>query len=134
MNILFLCTANSSRSQMAEGWLRALSPGSEVYSAGTAPGRIHPRAVQVMAEVGVDISSQESKGLDEVPEDRVEIVVSLCEDARTCPVPWTGSKRIHWPVDDPAAATGSEGQILQAFRKARDEIKERVGDILEGRG
>ncbi|OAT80319.1 arsenate reductase (thioredoxin) [Desulfotomaculum copahuensis] len=126
--ILFLCTGNSCRSQMAEGFARALTGGQwEVSSAGTAPAGVNPRAVKVMAEAGVDISGHTSKAIDLDLLNSVDVVVTLCGDAaESCPVTPTGVRRIHWPLPDPARAAGTEEEITAAFRVVRDEIKERV--------
>ncbi|MGM0577497.1 MAG: arsenate reductase ArsC [Myxococcota bacterium] len=124
--ILLLCVANSSRSQMAEGWARRLAPaGVEVFSAGSAPSQVNPNAVEVMREVGVDIGGQRSESVDAIPADRVGTVITLCAE-EVCPV-WLGrARRLHWPLEDPAAATGSRDEVLAAFRRARDEIHRRL--------
>jgi len=128
--VYFLCTANSCRSQMAEGWARHLAGGAlEVYSAGTRPSRVHPLAVRVMAEEGVDISSQTSDAIDPDILARADIVVTLCGDARdSCPA--VPGERRHWPLRDPAAAKGDEEQVLSVFREVRDEIRARVKELL----
>lgn len=132
--IVFLCSGNSCRSQMAEGFARhRVPPGVRVYSAGTAPtGQVHPLAIRVMSEVGVDISGQRSKSVSEVPMYSVDLAVTVCAAAdKACPVlPRTA--RIHWPIDDPAHATGGEEEVLAVFRRVRDEIRQRVGDLVEG--
>ena len=128
--ILFLCVANSARSQMAEGLAhRLVPPGIQVYSAGSEPGSVNPLAVRAMAEIGVDISGHRSKSVDEIPVDRVEVVVTLCAE-EVCPVFPGPVRRLHWPVDDPARAGGSEAERLEAFRQARDEIARRLQDWL----
>lgn len=132
--VLFLCGANSCRSQMAEGYYRSVSPRSEVYSAGTDPGDLHPLAVRVMREIGVDISSHRAKGLPGVPLHRVDTVVTLCGAAARCPVPEVEAQRIHWSIPDPAAATGSEEELLEAFRHVRDDIRARVLELIRSRG
>jgi two-component system phosphate regulon sensor histidine kinase PhoR len=133
-SILFLCTGNSCRSQMAEGFARQLAPdGMVCYSAGTAPRAIHPLAIQVMMEIGIDISVQHSKGLDEVPLDRVDLLITLCGDAaETCPTLPAKIKRRHWAVRDPALAQGTPEQILEIFRNVRDQIRVRVEALLAG--
>ena len=119
MKLLFLCVQNSARSQMAEGWGRHLAPaGVEVLSAGSSPAFVRADAIEVMAEVGIDLTSHTSKGLDEVPLDQVDRVVTLC-DEEVCPV-LPGVERLHWPIPDPA------GRGLPAFRAARDDIGARV--------
>ena len=133
--ILFLCTGNSCRSQMAEGFARLRAPaGVRVFSAGTAPtGEVHPLAIRVMSEAGVDLSGHRSKGLSEIPLYSVELVVTVCGSAdEACPVPPRTAARIHWPVPDPAKATGSEEEVLATFRKVRDDLRQRVDGLVEG--
>ncbi|MBI1799198.1 MAG: arsenate reductase ArsC [Candidatus Eisenbacteria bacterium] len=129
MRVLFLCTHNSARSQIAEGLARALAPaGVEAWSAGTSPGTVHALAIEVMREAGLDIGSQRSKGLDDVPWSEADTVVTLCGEAEQhCPVLKAGVRRVHWPLPDPAAAPKSER--LAAFRAARDEIRWRVASL-----
>ena len=128
--ILFLCVANSARSQMAEGLAhRLVPPGIQVYSAGSEPGSVNPLAVRAMAEIGVDISGHRSKSVDEIPVDRVDVVVTLCAE-EVCPVFPGPVRRLHWPVDDPARAGGSEAERLEAFRRTRDEIARRLEEWL----
>jgi arsenate reductase len=124
-HLLFLCVANSARSQMAEGIARALAPvHTRVSSAGSVPASVRPEAVQVLAEIGVDISGHRSKGTDEV-ERPVDAVVTLCAE-EVCPV-WVGDAlRMHWALPDPAAAAGSEEECLEAFRRVRDELVRRL--------
>jgi thioredoxin type arsenate reductase len=138
MRVLFVCTGNSARSQMAEGWLRHLSAGRvEAASAGTEPRGLHPLAVRVMAERGVDISRQRSKHLSEVQGSRFDWVVTVCDRARqSCPV-FPGARTVHWDLPDPAEARGSEEEVAEAFRRVRDELARRVEELLallEGRG
>jgi two-component system phosphate regulon sensor histidine kinase PhoR len=130
--ILFLCAGNSCRSQMAEGFARQLANGKyRIFSAGTTPKGIHPLAARVMEEVGFDISSQSSKGLDDVPLDKIDRLVTLCGDAdEHCPTIGGQVTRLHWPIPDPAAAEGSEEQVLPLFRQVRDEIHQRVQALL----
>ncbi|MEW6273695.1 MAG: arsenate reductase (thioredoxin) [Bacillota bacterium] len=130
--ILFLCTGNSCRSQMAEGWAKALAKDKwEVHSAGTNPVGVNPRAVQVMAEAGVDISTQTSKPIDPDLLNSADLVITLCGDAaESCPVTPPTVRRLHWPLADPAKATGAEEEILAAFRAVRDEIKQRLEKLL----
>ncbi|ADL07348.1 arsenate reductase ArsC [Thermosediminibacter oceani] len=132
----FICTGNSARSQMAEGFGRyfaaKLGKQVEVYSAGSNPaGFVHPLAVRCMEEVGIDISGYRSKSLDDVPYQDLDIIITLCGNAaENCPhVP--GKDVRHWGLPDPAGAEGSEEQRLDAFRKVRDEIKIRVKDLIE---
>jgi len=126
--ILFLCTGNSCRSQMAEAFARQSANGKyRIFSAGTEPKGVHPLAVRVMQEVGIDISAQSSKGLDQVPLDEINQVITLCGDAdERCPTLGLQAKRAHWPLPDPAAAQGSEEETLPLFRQVRDEIRRRV--------
>jgi arsenate reductase len=121
--MLFLCVANSARSQMAEGIARSLAPaGVRVSSAGSEPSSVRPEAVQALGEIGIDISGQRSKGIDEV-DVPVEAVVTLCAE-EVCPV-WLGqAQRVHWGLPDPAAVTGPHR--LQAFRDVRDELRRRL--------
>ena len=131
--VLFLCTGNSCRSQMAHGWLAALGGEEyEVLSAGIETHGVNPRAVQVMAEAGVDIRRHTSNKIDEYLDREIDLLVSVCSGAReACPV-FTGkvAERQHWPFDDPAGAEGSEEQILAEFRRVRDEIKSQVQVFL----
>jgi two-component system, OmpR family, phosphate regulon sensor histidine kinase PhoR len=130
--VLFLCIANSCRSQMAEGFARAVAPpDTNIYSAGTAPGRVHPLAIQVMEEVGIDISGQRSKGIEETPLESIDLVVTLCgEVAESCPAFPKNTRRHHWPLLDPALVKGKEQEVLKRFREVRDEIRARVNDLF----
>lgn len=124
--ILFVCTHNSSRSQMAEGLLRTLRGDRyEAFSAGSEPTQVHPGAVAAMAEIGIDIRSHRAKGLAEFKGEAFDEVVTLCGRAQeTCPVlPGTGRRR-HQGFEDPAAVAGTEAEILSGFRRVRDEIRE----------
>ncbi|GAB4290189.1 MAG: hypothetical protein Kow0058_09430 [Roseovarius sp.] len=124
MRILFLCVANSARSQMAEGLARAMLPADvEVVSAVSAPATVNPLAVAAMAEEGIDISAQQSKSVDDVAPHTADLIVTLCAD-EVCPVVPGHVKRLHWPIDDPAAA----GDIV-AFRAARDRIRARIAQL-----
>ena len=126
--ILILCTGNSCRSQMAEGFLKSLDPSLEVYSAGTNPSpRVHPIAVQVMEEMGIDISGGYPKDVARFIDQSFDFVITVCHHAReSCPV-FTGRVReqLHIGFEDPAEATGTEEEILAEFRRIRDEIRER---------
>jgi len=129
--ILFLCTGNSCRSQMAEGWARALKSGEiEPFSAGIVKHGLNPRAAQVMAEAGADISRQQSKTIDELPRQDFDYVITLCGHANdTCPFFPGPVKRVHHGFDDPPALAkeaGSEEGALEHFRRVRDEIREYV--------
>ena len=124
--LLFLCVANSARSQMAEGLARArFGDRIRVQSAGSRPSTIDSRAVQVMAEIGIDISGQWSKGLDTVDLTVVDTVVTLCAD-EVCPAYLQVHRQVHWALPDPTAKTGHEGDQLQPFRNARDAIEIRL--------
>ena len=125
-HVLFLCVANSARSQMAEGIARRLAPsGVRVSSAGSEPSRVRSQAVEVLAEMGIDASEHRSKSLDEFAEEDVDCMVTLCAE-ENCPV-WLGEAwRVHWPLPDPAAATGSDEEVLASFRRVRDEILRRL--------
>jgi arsenate reductase len=124
--VLILCTGNSCRSQMAEGILRAAAGDLvAVHSAGTDPaGFVHPLAIKVMAEIGIDISGQRSKHMDESLDKPVHTVITVCSGAdAACPVFPGQINRHHWPFDDPAKATGTVEEILACFRRVRDEIR-----------
>ncbi len=134
--VLFLCTGNACRSQMAEGWARALkSDEIEVFSAGVAPCYVHPRAIRVMAEAGVDISGQYSKHVDELDGISFDYIVTLCDYAGdVCPYHPGLGKRVHRPFEDPVHARGTEEEILARFREVRDRIRrfvERMPGNLE---
>lgn len=132
MRLIFLCTGNSCRSQMAEGFARACAPASLIVeSAGTSPSSVHPLAARVMLEAGIDIGSQCSKGLDAVQLDAADLVVTLCGDAaEQCPVLPRKTRRHHWPIPDPARIAGTEGELLAAFRQIRDIIAARVNLLV----
>lgn len=128
MRILILCTGNSCRSQMAEGFLKSYEPEMEVFSAGTAPSdRVHPKAVEVMKEVGIDLEDHFPQNVDEFLIQEFDYVITVCGHAQeNCPI-FTGSVKhqLHIGFDDPAEATGTEEEIYAEFRRIRDEIKER---------
>lgn len=140
LRILFLCTGNSCRSQMAEGWTRQLKGDQiEAYSAGTEPGGLSARAVRVMSEAGVDISGHRSKHVDEIKDTAFDYVVTLCDDARRqCPYFPAKVKIIHVGFDDPpelAAEAPTEQEALDYYRRVRDEIKafvEKLPQVLRG--
>ena len=124
--ILILCTGNSCRSHMAEGILRAAAGDLlDVRSAGSKPaGYVHPKAVEVMKEIGIDISAHASKHMNEFLGGKVDIVVTVCGNAdQACPIFPGQVKRYHWGIDDPAHAAGTEEEVLQAFRDVRDHIR-----------
>lgn len=126
--IYFLCTGNSCRSQMAEGFAKAiLRPQWQVASAGVETHGLNPLAVQVMREIGIDISQQQSKLIDIDYLNNCDMVVTLCGDARDkCPVTPPTVQKMHWPLPDPALALGTDAEKLAVFRQVRDEIKQRV--------
>jgi arsenate reductase len=130
--VLFVCTGNSARSQMAEGLLRhAGASRFSVASAGTHPTYVRPEAVMVMKEVGIDISGHRSKAVDEFAGQEFDYIITVCDNAKeTCPVFPGKAERLHWSFEDPAAAEGSDEQCRAAFRKARDEISARIGRFL----
>jgi arsenate reductase len=138
LNVLFLCTGNSCRSQMAEGWLRTL--GGDAFAAQSAGIEAHgknPRAIAVMREAGVDISGQESTVVTGSMIAAANVVVTVCGHAdEQCPALPPAVKKLHWPLTDPAKATGTEQEIMAAFRATRDEVEARVrrliADLREG--
>ena len=129
-HILFLCVANSARSQMAEGIARSIAPESvRISSAGSAPSSVNPLAVGALAEEGIDIGHHRSKSVEELEGDDIDVVITLCAE-EVCPV-WLGqAQRLHWPLRDPADAAGDEGARLQAFRDVRDELKRRLQEYF----
>ncbi len=132
MNILYLCTGNSCRSQIAEGWTRHLGGDNiSVESAGIEAHGKNPRAIAIMKEAGIDISGQESTIVDQMMLDRADVVVTVCGHAdEQCPVLPPEVKKIHWPLTDPAKAVGTEAEIMAEFRATRDDIENRVRDLL----
>jgi arsenite transporter len=130
--VLFLCVANSARSQMAEGIARSLAPpGVAVWSAGSRPARVRPEAVEALREVGIDISRHRSKPVSEIPPDQVDTVITLCAEEE-CPVFLGKARRLHWGLPDPAAVTGDEAARLDAFRRTRDELRRRLAAFFAG--
>ena len=128
--VLFLCTGNSCRSQMAEGFLRALG-GYEAHSAGTNPSRVNPMAIEVMREIGIDISGQRSKDASEYLGTHFPYIITVCDRAReACPIFPGPSLRLHWSLPDPAAVTGNDEERRAVFRKVRDEISARVRQFV----
>lgn len=133
--VLFLCTGNSCRSQMAEGLLQSIDGPFEALSAGAKPaGYVHPMAVQVMQELGIDISGQSSKHIDEFLPPRgtaPDLIISVCSSAeKECPMFPEDVERLHWPFDDPAHATGTDEEKLAEFRRVRDEIDRAIRERL----
>ena len=127
--VLFLCVANSARSQMAEGLARAMAPPDHRFlSAGSRPGVVNPRAVAALREEGIDISHHRSKGLDAVPLDQVDVVVTLCAE-EVCPVLPGAQRQLHWPLPDPAAVQGSDQDAREAFRQVRNRLKQLLPEL-----
>ena len=126
--VLFLCTGNSCRSQMAEGFLRHMAGDRfEVFSAGIKPTQVNPLAIKVMAEAGIDISKHRSKSAMEFIGQKFDFVVTVCDNAKqTCPIFPGKYEKIHWDLEDPAEAQGTEEERLVFFRRIRDEIKNNV--------
>jgi arsenate reductase len=125
--VLFLCTGNSARSQMAEGLMRNFFRRDEfeVFSAGVESKGVHPMAVQAMQEIGIDISGQKSKHIEDLPDREFDQIVTLCDHAaQNCPVFLGKGVRLHHGFSDPAVAVGSDPEVLEAFRKVRDELKQ----------
>lgn len=129
--VLFLCTGNSVRSQMAEAFLKNMAGDRfDVQSAGTAPAGINPKTIAVMKEAGIDISTQSSDRLERNMLKEADLLITLCGDARdNCPVVPTGVEKRHWPLEDPSFGGGSEMEIMDRFRKTRDLIKKYVEDL-----
>jgi len=135
LRVLFVCTGNSARSQMAEGFARHCGRGQvEAHSAGMAPSHLNPYAVRAMQEKGIDISGQQSKAFDWELARKMDVVVTVCGHANeTCPVLPPEVTRLHWPLDDPAAATGTDAQILATFRAIRDQLEARISALVRER-
>ncbi len=133
LKILFVCTGNSARSQMAEGFARHVGQGRvEAHSAGIAPSQLNPYAVRVMQEQGIDNSAQHSKTFEWDLARQMDVVVTVCGHANeSCPVLPPEVRRLHWPLSDPAAAQGSENEILAVFREVRDQIEAQVRTLVE---
>ena len=135
LRVLFLCTGNSCRSHMGEGWLRHLAGDwYESLSAGAKPaGYVHPLAIRVMAEAGVDLTGHRSKSIDEFAGQPLDVLVTVCDNAReSCPVFAGANRTIHHSFADPAHATGSETEQLAVFRRVRDEIRAWVEEFIRG--
>ena len=130
--VLFLCTHNSARSQMAEGLLRHLGGNRfEAFSAGTEATHVRPLAIKVMAELGIDIAGQQSKTLDRYLNEPFDEVITVCDTAaEACPIFPGAVKRRHWSLEDPSKATGSEAEQLAVYRHVRDELRSRIGKEL----
>ena len=132
MRVLFLCVHNSARSQMAEGLLRSMGGGAvDVKSAGLQAGGLRPEAVAVMHELGLDISAQRSKSIEELADEHFDIVVTTCEEAKeACPFFPGARETLHWDLPDPSAVPGDEPTRLAAFREVRDELWAYVADLI----
>ncbi len=133
--LLFLCTGNSCRSQMAEGLLRHWAGDRfEVVSAGTAPQTVHPLAVKIMGEIGVDISGHSSKSVKQFLDREFDYIITVCDRANeTCPLFPGRAKRIHWNLNDPARAEGNEAEKLKVFRQVREDLISRIEAFLSSR-
>jgi arsenate reductase len=128
--VLFLCVANSARSQLAEGIARSLAPdGVTVWSAGSQPTRVRPEAIAALAEIGLDISHHRSKSVSEIPAGDVDTVITLCGEEE-CPVFLGRARRLHWGLPDPAAVGGSDAERADAFRRTRDEVRRRLAVVF----
>lgn len=134
--VLFICTHNSARSQMAEGLINHdLAGRVQAFSAGTDPSSVHPLAIAVMEELGIDISQNRSKSIDEFVSEKFDFVITLCDHAaESCPIFFGGVRRIHMGLPNPAAVSGSRDERLAAFRKVRDQIREEVAGFLTQQG
>jgi arsenate reductase len=129
-HLLFLCVANSARSQMAEGIARALAPESvRVSSAGSSPTAVRPEAIEALREIGVDLSGHRSKSVSEIEPASVDVVITLCAEEQ-CPLFLGEALRVHWGLPDPAAESGDAAKRLEAFRRVRDELSARLGRIF----
>ena len=129
-HVLFLCVANSARSQMAEGIARSLAPpGVTVSSAGSQPSRVNPLAIRALDEIGIDIRSHRSKRVDDISPEGVDAVITLCAEG-VCPVFLGKAHRVRWGLPDPAGEGRTEGEQLQAFRNVRDELRRRLAVVF----
>ena len=133
IRVLFVCTGNSARSQMAEAITADLGgPAFEVHSAGTHPGAVNPLTIRALAEIGIDWSRARSKAVGEYLDQPFDYVTTVCDQAReACPVFPGGRESLHWGLEDPAAAVGTEDERLAVFRRVRDEISARVARLVE---
>ena len=133
MRVLFVCTHNSARSQMAEALLREMGGDAvDSQSAGTHPGTVHPLAIRAMAEIGIDISGARTKSTDSLLNERFDYVITLCDDANeSCPIFPNAAHRLHWSFPNPSEATGSEEERLAVFRSIREGIRERLASLLQ---
>jgi arsenate reductase len=134
--VLILCTGNSCRSQMAEGFWNALGDGQwHAVSAGSNPaGYVHPLVIQAMSEAGIDLSDARSKHLDQFSDEEFDLVITVCDSAQeACPVFPVAKEMLHWPFEDPAHATGTEAEKSEVFKKVRDQIRNRIASYLADR-
>lgn len=131
-SVLFICTHNSARSQMAEGLLRHLAGDRfEVESAGTEKTHVRPLAIEAMREIGIDISAQTSKTIESLGERKFDYAITVCDNANeACPIFPGGPRRLHWSFDDPSAATGTDEERLAIFRRVRNEIRANIEEFL----
>jgi len=131
--VIFICTGNACRSQMAEGLLRHMAGDKfEVYSAGSQPSRLHPASVAVMAEWGIDIARHTAEPIDDYLETGIDIAITVCDNAQqSCPTFPGNVEQIHWGLDDPYHGWGSDPEDLPPYRETRDELKERIKDFLD---
>jgi arsenate reductase len=131
-HVLFLCVANSARSQLAEGIARSLArPGTRISSAGSQPSQVNPLAIRALDELGIDTRGQRSKSVDGIDPAGVDVVVTLCAE-EVCPVFLGKARRVHWGLPDPAHAGNTEEERLQAFREVRDELRRRLAVVFAG--
>ena len=129
-SILFLCVANSARSQMAEGLARQMFPGLRIQSAGSRPSRVNPYAIEVLAEAGIDLTGHTSKSVETIDPASVDLVITLCAE-EVCPLFLGKAERLHWPIPDPASddPTLTPEDLRARFRAGRDEIRRRLGQL-----
>ena len=133
-HVLFLCVANSARSQMAEGIARSLAPAeTRISSAGSQPSRVNPLAIRALDEIGIDIRDHHSKSVDSIDPTAVDVVITLCAE-EVCPVFLGKARRIHWGLPDPAGVQGTDAERLESFRRVRDELRRRLSVVFAPRG
>jgi arsenate reductase (thioredoxin) len=132
LKVLFLCTENSCRSQMAEGFVNHYLAGKvKAFSAGVKPSQVNPRAIQVMAEIGIDLSAHRSKAVEELAGEQFDLVITVCDQAKEqCPFFPGTTRKLHVSFPDPAQAAGSDQEVMQAFRQVRDAIREKILPLL----
>ena len=130
-SLLFLCVANSARSQMGEGIARQLFPGVRIQSAGSRPSQVNPYAIEVLAEQGIDATTHTSKSVQDIDPATVDLVITLCAE-EVCPLFLGSAVNLHWGLADPAQAAGDDAARLEAFRKTRDELFRRLKLLIEG--